>query len=246
MRIRIHQVVISVIACMLAVAVVVYMANNAVGIGTLPLITRALILSVAIIAAMVALYPFNALFAGKPGSYALFVCLPSVVPGFVYFLLLLPQQAGTGLLAEQLQSQLITDRSSNGFVEIGFSYPIFTPTVRIENRELYTREVNVFLRIVDANNEETLFRAVRARIPGTSLSVESTVQGMLAESAGFLFLPVAIPPVSQVEGKVVFIISNLDDGTTFTEALGRAYQSSLELRDPQTGDLLLAFPLSHL
>lgn len=246
MKISFRQLFISVMAGMVAVVIVAYLANNATAIGLLALPLRALILSVAIVAAMVAVYPLNAQFARKPGLYCLFVCLPAVVPGLVYYLFLLPQQAGEGMHAEQLRSELITDRSSNGFVEVGFSYPIFTPTITITNRELFTREVNVFLRIIDANNETNLFRAVRAQIPGESLSVESTVQGMLSENAGFLFIPVAIPPLRSIAGKVVFIISNLDDGSSFTEALGRAYQASFELRDPATAELLLEFPLNHL
>lgn len=240
-----RQLFISLAACVVAIVTVVYFANNAVAVGFWALPVRGLLLSVAVVAAMIAVYPFNPLFAGKPAKYLLFVCLPAVMPGLVYYLFLLPRQAGEGFHAEQLRSELISDRSSNGFVEVGFSYPIFTPTITITNRELFTREVNVFLRIIDANNETNLFRAVRARVPGDSLSVESTVQGMLSENSGFLFLPVAIPPLRSVAGKVVFIISNLDDGSTFTEALGRAYQAVFELRDPDTGELLLEFPLSH-
>jgi len=214
-------------------------------VGLLALPLRSLLLSTAVFCAMIAVYPLNPLFVGKPLNYGLFVCLPSLLPGIIYFLYLLPQQAGVGVSGEQLQSALISDRSSNGFVEIGFSYPIYTPTITITNREVYTQQVNVYLRIEDANNEETLFRAVRANIPGSSLSVEATVLGLLSENDGFLFLPVPIPPASSVEGKVVFIISNLDDGSTFTEALGRAYQANFELRDPENADLLFSFPLNH-
>lgn len=244
-KLGISQLVISLITALAAIMIVIYMANNAAAIGQMSVPLRALLLSTAVVTAMIAVYPLNALFANKPGSYVLFVCLPSMVPGLVYYFFLLPQQAGGGLHAEQLRSELITDRSSNGFVEVGFNYPIFTPTITISNRELFTREVNVFLRIIDANNETNLFRAVRSSIPGTSLSVESTVQGMLSENPGFLFLPIAIPPVRSVEGKVVFIISNLDDGSTFAEALGRAYEASFELRNPETAELLHEFPLNH-
>jgi len=38
----------------------------------------------------------------------------------------------------------------------------------------------------------------------------------------------------------------LEDGTTFTEALGRAYQAQFELRDPESGALLLEFPLNRI
>ncbi len=246
MKISIRQIFISVSGILIAVAIVAYMATNAVSIGNQALPVRALILSVAVVAAMVAVYPLNLQFAGRPKLYFLFVCVPAVLPGLVYYLWLLPQQAGAGLEALQLRSELITDRSSNGFVEVGFSYPIFTPTITITNPQLFTTEVNVFLRIIDSNNETNLFRAVRQRIPSMSLSVEATVQGMLSENPDYLFIPVAVPPMRSVTGKVVFIISNLDDGSTFTEALGRAYQASFELRDPATAELLLEFPLNHL
>jgi len=246
MKISISQIFISMTAILVAVAIVAYLATNAVSIGYKSLPVRALILSVAIVAAMIAVFPLNFQFAGRPRLYFLFVCVPAIVPGLVYYLWLLPQQAGTGLQAMQLRSELITDRSSNGFVEVGFGYPIFTPTITITNPLLFTTEVNVFLRIIDSNNETNLFRAVRQRIPNMSLSVEATVQGMLSENPDYLFLPVAVPPMRSITGKVVFVISNLDDGSTFTEALSRAYQASFELRDPATAELLLEFPLNHL
>ena len=243
MRISLRQIAISSVALALALATVSFITRNSVLIGNEPLIARAALLSFAIIAALIAVYPLNTLFAGKPGSYGLFVCLPAILPAIVYYLYFLPLQAGTGITAVQLQSQLISDRSSNGIVEVGFSYPIFTPTISVTNHELFTRQVNVFLRMIDANNETALFRAVRARIPGTSLSVEATVQGMLSENPDYLFLPIALPPISSISGKLVFVISNLNDGTTFTEALGRAYQAQFELREPATGELIFEFPL---
>lgn len=246
MKIGIRQIYISVLALLVAVAIVAYMAANAVDIGYQSLQLRALILSIAVVAAMIAVYPLNFQFAGRPRLYFLFVCVPAMVPGLVYYLWVLPQQAGSGLQATQLRSELITDRSSNGFVEVGFGYPIFTPTITITNPLLYTTDVNVYLCIIDSNNKTNLFRAVRQRIPDLSLSVEATVQGMLSENPDYLFIPVAVPPMRSVTGKVVFIISNLDDGSTFTEALGRAYQVSFELRDPATEELLLEFPLNHL
>lgn len=244
MRLTLRQVFISLVALVTAVLTGLFMLRNEALLGEESLLLRNLVLSCAIIAMLLAVYPFIPLFRNKPGRYLLFVCLPALLPGLVYYLYLLPQQAGEGVIAAQLQSELISDRSSNGIIEVGFSYPIYTPTIAVTNNELFTRRVNVFLRMIDANNETALFRAVRMRIPGAGLSVEATVRGMLSENPDYLFLPLVIPPLGTVEGKVVFIISNLDDGTTFTEAMGRAYQAQFELRDPETAELLVEFPLA--
>ncbi len=246
MNISIMKVIVCIVALLVAVATVVFIAQNPARIGSEPLVIRAAILSLAIIAALVAVYPFNPLFSDKPGIYAATVCLPALIPVLVYYFILLPNQAGKGLTGEQVTAELITDSSSNGIIEVGFSYPIYTPALRVGNLELFTKQVNVFLRMTDANGEDALFRAVRKLIPGSSLSVESTVQGMLSESAGYEFIPLEIPPASSITTRVAFIISNLNDGTTFTEALGRAYQAQFELRDPETGALLLEFPLTRI
>jgi hypothetical protein len=246
MKVGLLQAVTASIALALSVATVLFVALYPVQMGEQTLPVRALILSFAILMALVALYPFSPLFAGRPSRYGGYVCLPAIIPAFIYYLVLLPNQTGVGLSAEQLQSQLITDSSSNGIVEVGFSYPIYTPTLRLSNHELFTREANVFLRMIDANGEVALFRAVRSNIPGNSLSVEATVRGMLSENEEYLFIPLQLPPKSSVTGRVVFIISNLDDGSTFTEALGRAYQAQFELRDPVSGELLFEFPLEMI
>jgi len=246
MKISLRQIVISLAALLLSISTVVYISQNAAQLGSEPLIVRALILGIAIVAALVAIYPFNPVFTAKPGTYGLFVCLPALIPGFFYYLYLLPGQADGGLTAQQVQSQLITDGSSSGIIEVGFSYPIYTPTITVTNNELYTRQVNVFLRMIDGNNESALFRAVRSRIPGSGLSVEATVRGMLSENSEYLFIPLELPPGRSVTGRLVFIISNLDDGTTFIEALGRAYQAQFELREPATGRLLMEFPLDRI
>ena len=164
----------------------------------------------------------------------------------VYYFILLPNQAGSGLTGEQISNELITDSSSNGIIEVGFSYPIYTPSLRVGNLELFTKQVNVFLRMTDGDGEVVLFRAVRKRIPGSSLSVESTVQGMLSESAGYEFIPLEIPPASSVTTRVAFIMSNIESGSTFTDALDRASQAQFELRDPEDGSLLVDFPLTRI
>ncbi len=246
MNLSLRQLVLSLVSLIVSLAIIVFIVLNPAALGDEVLVIRALILNVAILAALAAIYPFNPLFKGRPGAYSLSVCLPAIIPAFFYYLYLLPAQAEEGLSATQLQSQLITDSSSNGIIEVGFSYPIYTPTITVTNPELFTRQVNVFLRMIDGDSQSSLFRAVRAQIPGNSLSVEATVQGMLSENDEYLFLPLQLPPNRSLTGRVVFIISNLEDGTSFTQALGSAYQAQFELRDPISGELLLEFPLSHI
>ena len=246
MNTNIRKIIICIAALLVAVATVVFIAQNPARIGSEPLFVRAALLSLVIVAALIAAYPFNPLFSGKPGTYAAAVCMPAIVPVLVYYFVLLPQQAGVGISAEQVTSEMITDSSSNGIIEVGFSYPIYTPALRVSNLELFTKQVNVFMRMTDANGEAALFRAVRTRIPGSSLSVESTVRGMLSESDGYEFIPLLIPPASSITTRVAFIISNLDNGSNFTDALSRATQAQFELRDPETGELLLEFPLNPI
>lgn len=246
MKISLGQILISSSALLIAIATVLGFERNPASIGELPLVVRALILDVAVLAALVAVYPFYPIFRQRPGAYALAVCLPALIPALVYFVVLMPQQAGDRLVAEQLSSDLITDGSSNAIVEVGFAFPIYTPTVRVLNPGLYTRQVNLFLRISDADGTPTLYRAVRARVPGSSLSVESSVQGMLSRNDGYLFNPLVLPPGDPVVGRIVFIISNLDEGMNFSDALNAATAANFEIRDPVNGNLIEEFPVDRL
>jgi hypothetical protein len=246
MKISLRQSIISLAALILALFLAIFLSANGADVGAQPLLIRALLLAATITSALIALYPLVPGFAGKPLPFAMVICVPAVLPAFVYYLLVLPNQAGEGFSASQSRSELITDSSSNGLVEVGFSYPIYTPTLTIKNNGLYTQQVNVFLRMIDSGGGNSLFRAIRRRVPGVALSVESSIRGLLSERDGVLFLPVAVPPLQEVTGQVVFIISNLNDGTSFTDALSSAYQAQFELRDPETGELLLEFPLEHI
>jgi len=246
MNINLRQIIFSTIALLLAIAVVLLILQNPASFGGEPLIVRGIVSGFAIISALIAVYPFVSATIGRPGTYAATVCLPVFVLVLIYYLYLLPGQAGEGITAEQLRSELITDSSSNGIIEVGFSYPIFTPTLMITNHELFTRQVNVFLRMIDDEGEMALFRAARKQIPGSGLTVEATVQGMLSENDGYEFNPVELPPNTSITGKVVFVISNLDVGRTFTDALAEATQAQLELRDPQSGDLILELPVTRM
>jgi hypothetical protein len=246
MNSMLRKIIVSISALLFAVAIMIFIAQNPARIGSEPLLIRAALLSIAIVAALIAAYPFNPLFPGKPGIYAVTICAPALIPVLAYYFILLPNQAGSGLIGEQISNELITDSSSNGIIEVGFSYPIYTPSLRVGNLELFTKQVNVFLRMTDHDGEVVLYRAVRKRIPGSSLSVESTVQGMLSESAGYEFIPLEIPPVSSVTTRVAFIMSNIENGFTFTEALDSVSQAQFELRDPENGSLLLDFPLTRI
>jgi len=242
MRISLQQIAVSLAALVLATAVVIFVSQNPAQIGAEPLFVRALILSLGIVSALVAVYSLNPIFSA---GYVVVVCLLAVAPVFIYYLIIMPSQAGVGFTAEQLTSELITDRSSNGLVEVGFSYPIYTPRIRVTNNSLFTERVNIFLRMVDANGENSLFRAIRNTVPGSGLTVESAVRGLVSESDEVLFLPLAVPPLGSVSGQLVFVISNLDDGSSFTQALGSAYQAQFEIRSPGTGALLYEFPLNR-
>lgn len=246
MKINLKQLLISIISFVVAIATVVGFTRNPEAIGELAPIVRGLILDLAILASLVAVFPLNPLFKGRVGTYLAVVCLPALLPALLYFVILLPQQTSDTISATQLRSDLITDGSSNGIVEVGFAYPIYTPTISLRSEGLYTRQVNVFLRITDSNGGETLFRGVRARVPGSNLSVESSVQGMLSRNSEYLFNPLALPPGGQVQGRPVFIISSLEDGTSFIDALGYAYQAQFELRSPLDGSLIQSFPLNRI
>jgi hypothetical protein len=246
MNSALRKIIVSISALFVAVAIMIFIAQNPARIGSEPLSIRAALLSLAIVAALIAAYPFNPFFSGKPRIYAATICIPALIPVLAYYFILLPNQAGSGLVGEQISNELITDSSSNGIIEVGFSYPIYTPSLRVANLELFTKQVNVFLRMTDGDGEVVLYRAVRKRIPGSSLSVESTVQGMLSESLGYEFIPLEIPPASSVTTRVAFIMSNIESGSTFTDALESASQAQFELRDPENGSLLLDFPLTRI
>ncbi|MFT4861747.1 MAG: hypothetical protein ACI95C_000957 [Pseudohongiellaceae bacterium] len=246
MKISLRQLIISLASLMLAVVLVVFIAGRGAEIGSQALVVRALVLALSITAGLIAIYPIVPGFSGRPAAFAMAICVPAIVPAFVYYLMVLPSQASEGFSASQSRSELITDGSSNGIVEVGFSYPIYTPTLTIRNNGLYTEQVNVFLRMIDSGGSIALFRAVRRQVPGVALSVESSVRGLLSERDGVLFLPLAIAPLQEVTGQLVFIISNLNDGTSFTDALSSAYQAHFELRDPASGALLFEFPLEHI
>lgn len=237
---------VPVVSLLLAIVLVLVARSNALMIGTFALPTRALISAPIFLFALLAVRPFLSDFLRTPAAFTGIFVAPVLFFVGLYYFMLLPQREGEGVTGEQLLSALITDASSNGIVEIGFSSPIYTPTVELTNAELYTRDVDLYLRLTNALGEVSLYRAVREVIPGSALSVEASVKGLLSESKGYVFNPVRIAPLSTVERRVVFVITDTDDGTSFTATLKRSASAQFELRDPESGDLLDEFPLIAL
>lgn len=165
--------------------------------------------------------------------------IPVLIGGFGYFLFWMPRFADSVLSIEMVEQRLITDSSSNALVEIGFAFPIFTPTVELRNGELFSREVDVYLRMTDSDGESMLYRAVREEVPPGTLSVEATVRGMLSANERYLFLPVRLAPGEAVTGRLVFVITALDEGASFMGEMRRANLAQFELRDAAGGELLL-------
>ncbi|MEZ5491459.1 MAG: hypothetical protein R3F50_14225 [Gammaproteobacteria bacterium] len=238
-------VLIQVAALLVAVLLGAGLLLNPIETGRQPLELRAGVAALAGLLLVVGVRPFTPWGTRAPLIFILLLGIPGLVAGPWYYFGYLPARAGNGVSGEQLASSMITESTSNGIVEVGFAYPIYTPTVRLQNNELFTRDVDVYLRVLDGNNEPNLFRAVRAQLPDSRLSVEASVHGLLSDSPGYLLIPIAIPPLGAVEGRVVFIISDLNDGSTFTEALGRSYPAEFQLRDPDSGELLMDFPMSY-
>ena len=212
--------------------------------GSLPLWQRAAVDDLAILLLFLTLSPWLSS-ARKFIWYALLLLI-LMLPAPFYYLVHLPASASDLVQAQQLDSALITESTSNGIIEVGFAYPIYTPTLLLRNSSLFTRSYDVYLRMYDGNGESSLFRAVRGTMPDQSLTVEAAVSGMLSKTDGYLFNSVVVAPRQEVVGKVVFIISNLRDGTTFNDALNSAYPAEFELRDPNSGDLLLQFPMTRI
>ena len=246
MTVTLRQLTFSLLAVLAAPGVLTVFMGNPEFVGSQALVIRAAILDSAILLFLIAIYPLAPVFVKRPETYGFAVCLPALLPAILYFVWLLPRQSPGEIQGVQLNSALITDASSNGLVEVGFAYPIYTPLITLRNTGLYTEYVNVFLRVTDANHGSALFRAVRAEVPGAGLSVESSVRGMLSDNDDYRFNPLALPPAKIVRGRMVFIISSLDDGTSFTDALSSAFKAEFEIRDPATGALITSFPLDRL
>ena len=111
---------------------------------------------------------------------------------------------------------------------------------------VYTPNTSIFSRVTHANDGSALFQAVRAEVPVAGLSAESSVRGMLSNNGDYPFNPRALPPATTVQGRIMVIISSLDDGISFTDALFSAFKAEFEIRNPATGTLITSFLLDRL
>ena len=236
----------SIVGILIAIPVAVLIWRYPAIFGEYPLFARAILLNVMVLAILGALYPFFSINLRAVRKYQGYLFLLCCAPAFVFYLFVLPFRSLDVLSLEQQDSTLLSDRSSNVIIEIGFQYPIFTPTISIINRGAYSRDVNIFLRIIDRDQETVLFRAVRSKSDGQNLTVESTVRGMLSNNFRYLFNPVKLAPRQELSGRVVFIITNVEDGSTFTDVLSDGHTGIFELRDPEGGQLLAAFPMAPI
>ena len=246
MKKQILKAIFSIFGALIAIASLVVITGNPGKFGEYSLFARACLVNLVIVACLIALLPFWSPLLRMKRQLMVLMILTSWIPAFIFYLLILPSRAVNELDLDQQDSSLLSDRSSNGIIEIGFQYPIFTPTISLVNRDAFTRDVTIFLRLIDSNKESALFRAVRLRSDSENLSVESTIRGMLSTNLRYLFNPIKLPPGESISGRPVFIITNLEDGASFTEALGNGYTGSFELRDADEGNLLADFPLEPI
>jgi len=237
---------VSALSLLLAALLLYWLDANAIVVGRLAIPARALLSASVAILGLIGVRPWLSPFLRSPVVFTGFFVIPLLFFVALYFSLLLPQREGEGVRGEQILSALITDASSNGIVEVGFSYPIYTPTIELKNAELFTRDVELYLRVIDARGDSSLYRAVRDAVPGSALSVEASVKGLLSESEEYVFNPLSVAPLGSLTGKAAFVITNLEEGTSLRQALKDAQQAQFELRDIDSGELIDDFPLIRL
>lgn len=213
--------------------------SNGLWFGRQDLIVRAVLFLLPILAAL------SGVWVLLRARIVALLFIPAILGGFGYFLYWMPRYSDSVLSIEMMEQRLITDSSSNALVEIGFAYPIFTPTLKLRNGELFSREIDVYLRVNDAEARSTLYRAVRDEVPAGTLSVEATVRGMLSANERYLFLPLRLAPGDEITGRLVFVITALDEGASFMGELSRANLAQFELRDAGGGELLLEVPVER-
>ncbi|MCY3564635.1 MAG: hypothetical protein OXH27_00475 [Gammaproteobacteria bacterium] len=219
--------------------------DNGLWFGRQDLLIRAVLFLLPALAALTAAWiPLRAHAPRAARLLALFY-IPVLFGGFGYFLFWMPRFAESVLSIDMVEQRLITDSSSNALVEIGFAFPIFTPTVELRNGELFSREVDIYLRMIDSDGRPMLYRAVREEVPPGTLSVEATVRGMLSANERYLFLPVRLAPGEEATGRLVFVITALDEGASFMGEMRRANLAQFELRDAIGGELLLEVPVER-
>ncbi|MAM49274.1 MAG: hypothetical protein CMP90_10040, partial [Gammaproteobacteria bacterium] len=85
MKITFPQILISLSSLLLAVVTIVFLTQSPAQFGSASLLFRALVFNFAIVATLVAIYPVNPFFDSGPRIYGIVVCLPAVIPAFIYF-----------------------------------------------------------------------------------------------------------------------------------------------------------------
>ena len=248
-------VIAATLLCVLAVAGIALLRTNEFWLGELSITLRTALVLLPLLAAIAACflllhYRQPAIMRHKARLFLLSVFAVLTLPAtFAWLRYWIPAESSPALSFSTTmtitEQHLITDSSSNALVEIGFSYPIFTPAVTIRNGERYSRQLEVYLHMEDANGEQALYRAVRDQTPAGNLSVETSVRGMLSANPRYIFLPLALAPGDQITGRLVFIITTLEDGASFLETLRQATLTQFELRDAKTGELLSEVPIQN-
>lgn len=221
------------------------LVGNILWFGQQGLLLRAVLFLLPVLAALTGAWLVLRTRSPRTARLLALACIPVLIGVFGYFLIWMPRFADSVLSIEMVEQRLITDSSSNALVEIGFAFPIFTPTVKLRNGELFSREVDVYLRMIDSDGRPMLYRAVREEVPPGTLSVEATVRGMLSANERYLFLPVRLAPGEEITGRLVFVITALDEGASFMGEMRRANLVQFELRDAAEGELLLEVPVAR-
>lgn len=237
-----------ILAALLFVAAAVgacLLLDNSLWFGRQDLLMRAVLFLLPALTALTAAWIPLRTHAPRVARLLALSCFPLLLAGFGYFLFWMPRFAESALSIELVEQRLITDSSSNALVEIGFAFPVFTPTVGLRNGELFSREVDIYLRMVDSVGRPMLYRAVREEAPLGTLNVEATVRGMLGGNERYLFLPVRLAPGEGVTGRLVFVITALGEGASFMDEMRRAKLAQFELRDAISGELLLEVPVER-
>lgn len=229
-----------------AAAVGTYLlVGNALWFGQQHLLVRAALFPLPLLSALAGIWIVLRARAPRRARLLALACIPVLLADFGYFLFWMPRFAESTLSIELIEQRLITDSSSNALVEIGFAFPIFTPTVELRNGELFSREVDVYLRMTGSDGQSMLYRAAREQVPPGTLSVEATVRGMLSANERYLFLPLRLAPGEAITGRLVFVITALDEGASFMGEMRRANLVQFELRDAAAGELLLEVPVAR-
>lgn len=230
-------------ALALSAAALLLQARSAAAMGTLPLVLRALALNAAALPALAGAWLLVPRLRGLRGRTAAALLAAAMAPAFLHHLVLLPARAGEGVEARLADGGLLSEGGGRGLVELGFAYPVYAPTLAARNRELFTRRVEVFLRLTGGDGRDALFRGARADAPDGAPSVEAAVRGMLGPDG--LFNPLTLAPGRTREGRMAFVVADHDSGAELLETLNAPGRARLEFRDADDGELLAQVPVGR-